>query len=116
MPGDIRLQILLLEKYAKSTFDIVGSLAPPLAFGVLKWLNVRELLAMETVRYSLYVLSQSRSDSHPRIQVSKKWQQAVHMPALWRAHCLRITASDPVPVRAPKNTEGWYISLPLTYP
>ncbi|VDB88449.1 unnamed protein product [Peniophora sp. CBMAI 1063] len=87
LPGDIRLQILLLEKYAKSTFDIIGSLAPPLAFGVLKWLNVRELLAVETV--------------------SKKWQQAVHMPALWRAHCLRITASDPVPVRAPKTPEGW---------
>ncbi|KZV64245.1 hypothetical protein PENSPDRAFT_588714 [Peniophora sp. CONT] len=88
LPGDIRLQILLLEKYAKSTFDIVGSLAAPLAFGVLKWLNVRELLAVETV--------------------SKKWQTAVHMPALWRAHCLRITASDPVPLRAPKNPDGWY--------
>jgi hypothetical protein len=50
MPGDIRLQILLLEKYAKSTFDIVGNLAPDLAFKVLKWLSVRELVAIELGR------------------------------------------------------------------
>ena len=37
------------EGVIKSTFDILGSLAPPLAFGVLKWLSVRELLAVETV-------------------------------------------------------------------
>ena len=45
MPGDIRLQILLLEKYAKSTFDIIGNLAPDLAFKVFKFLTVKELLA-----------------------------------------------------------------------
>lgn len=50
MPGDIRLQILLLEKYAKSTFDIIGNLAPDLAFKVFKWLTVQELLSVETVR------------------------------------------------------------------
>lgn len=49
LPGDIRLQILLLEKYAKSTFDIVGNLAPDLAFKIFKLLNVRELLAVEPV-------------------------------------------------------------------
>ena len=50
MPGDIRLQILLLEKYAKSTFDIIGNLAPDLVFKVFKWLSVKELLGVETVR------------------------------------------------------------------
>lgn len=50
MPGDIRLQILLLEKYAKSTFDIIGNLAPDLVFKVFKWLSVQELLGVETVR------------------------------------------------------------------
>ncbi|KII85487.1 hypothetical protein PLICRDRAFT_116210 [Plicaturopsis crispa FD-325 SS-3] len=88
MPGDIRLQILLLEKYAKSTFDIVGSLAPDLAFRILKWLSVKDLVAVEPV--------------------SKKWQQMVHHPALWRYHCLRITATDPMPVRPPSTPAGWY--------
>lgn len=49
MPGDIRLQILLLEKYAKSTFDIVGNLAPDLVFKVFKWLSIKELLGVEPV-------------------------------------------------------------------
>ncbi|KAK7691499.1 hypothetical protein QCA50_004898 [Cerrena zonata] len=87
LPGDIRLQILLLEKYAKSTFDIVGNLAPDLAFKIFKLLNVRELLAVEPV--------------------SKKWQEIVHLPALWRYHCLRITATDPIPIKAPAKPEGW---------
>lgn len=52
MPGDIRLQILLLEKYAKSTFDIIGNLAPDLTFKILKHLTVQELLAVEPVRTS----------------------------------------------------------------
>ena len=50
LPGDIRLQILLLEKYAKATFDIIGNLAPDLAFKILKHLSVPELLALEPVR------------------------------------------------------------------
>ncbi|KAI0765061.1 hypothetical protein C8Q74DRAFT_1285825 [Fomes fomentarius] len=87
MPGDIRLQILLLEKYAKSTFDIIGNLAPDLALKVFKFLTVKELLAAEPV--------------------SKKWQEVVHLPVLWRYHCLRITAMDPVPVRPPAKPEGW---------
>jgi pyrimidine and pyridine-specific 5'-nucleotidase len=45
MPGDVRLQILLLDKYAKSTFDVLGNLAPELAFRVLKTLTVTEVLA-----------------------------------------------------------------------
>ena len=49
MHGDIRLQILLLEKYAKSTFDIVGHLAPDLVFKIFKHLSVTELLGVESV-------------------------------------------------------------------
>ncbi|TFK44441.1 hypothetical protein BDQ12DRAFT_593867 [Crucibulum laeve] len=87
LPGDIRLQILLLEKYAKSTFDVLGSLAPDLAYNILKWLSVKELLAVEPV--------------------SRKWQSMVHHPALWRYHCLRITITDPSPVKPPAKPEGW---------
>jgi len=50
MPGDIRLQVLLLEKYLKSTFDVVGSLASDLAFKILKLLTVNELVGVESVR------------------------------------------------------------------
>lgn len=87
MPGDIRLQILLLEKYAKSTFDIVGHLAPDLVFKIFRYLSVQELLGVESV--------------------SKKWQEMVHLPALWRYHTLRITATDPVPLKPPSKPEGW---------
>ncbi|KAF8154498.1 hypothetical protein B0H34DRAFT_799277 [Crassisporium funariophilum] len=87
LPGDIRLQILLLEKYAKSTFDVLGTLAPDLAFRILKRLTVKELLAVEPV--------------------SRKWQAMVHHPALWQYHCLRITANDPDPVQPPKKPVGW---------
>ncbi|KAJ8454761.1 hypothetical protein ONZ45_g19177 [Pleurotus djamor] len=37
-PGDIPLQILLLERYAKSTFDILGSMGEDIAFRVLIFL------------------------------------------------------------------------------
>jgi hypothetical protein len=49
LPGDIRLQILLLEKYARASFDIVGNLAPDLAFKILKHLSVAELVGVESV-------------------------------------------------------------------
>ncbi|TFK65277.1 hypothetical protein BDN72DRAFT_824755 [Pluteus cervinus] len=87
LPGDIRLQISLLEKYARSTFDIVGNLAPNLVFKVLKWLSVQELLGVEPV--------------------SKKWQAMAHHPSLWKYHCLRITATDPMPLKPPARPEGW---------
>ncbi|KAF8347588.1 hypothetical protein F5887DRAFT_956525 [Amanita rubescens] len=87
LPGDIPLQILLLQKYAKSTYDVVGNLAPDLACRILKHLTVKELLGVETV--------------------SKKWQKMVHHPALWHYHCLRITTRDPNPVRRPAKPEGW---------
>ena len=107
MPGDIRLQILLLEKYANSTYDIIGNLAPELVFKVFRYLTVPELLAAEPVRifHSLWCPTIHRSAS----QVSKKWQEMVHLPALWKYYCLRITANDPSPVRRPKNPEGWLV-------
>ncbi|KAI5118372.1 hypothetical protein M0805_008700 [Coniferiporia weirii] len=87
MPGDIRTQIGLLERYLKSTFDIVGNLTPELSFKILKYLPVRELLSVEVV--------------------SKQWQSMVHNPALWRYYCLLLTATDPVPLRPPSSPEGW---------
>lgn len=87
MPGDIRLQILLLEKYAKSTFDIVGHLAPDLVFKIFKYLSVEQLLGVESV--------------------SKKWQEIVHLPGLWRYHTLRITAADPARLKPPTKSEEW---------
>ncbi|KAF9223100.1 hypothetical protein BS17DRAFT_782382 [Gyrodon lividus] len=88
LPGDIPLQILLLQKYLKSTFDIVGKLAPDLALRILRELSVKEVVKVGLV--------------------SKKWFAATRHPALWRWHCLRLTANDPVPVRVPDTPEGWF--------
>lgn len=88
LPGDISLQILLLQKYLKSSFDIVGSLAPDLALRIFRHLSVKEV-----VKAGL---------------VSKKWFALSRHPALWRWHCLRLTANDPIPVKAPATPEGWY--------
>jgi pyrimidine and pyridine-specific 5'-nucleotidase len=106
LPGDISLQILLLEKYAKSTFDVLGNLAPNLTFRILKHLSVRELLAIEPVCfYSTTTPVSEYLFFHG--QVSRKWQGVVHHPALWKYHCLRITANDPSPVQAPASPQGW---------
>ncbi|KXN83160.1 hypothetical protein AN958_01773 [Leucoagaricus sp. SymC.cos] len=91
LPGDIRLQILLLEKYLRSTFDILGHLAPDIAFRILKHLSVKELLKLEPV--------------------SRKWQAMVHHPSIWRFHCLRITATDPTPIKPPARPEGCRVHL-----
>ncbi|KAF8552802.1 hypothetical protein OG21DRAFT_1415436 [Imleria badia] len=88
LPGDIPLQILLLQKYLKSTFDIVGTLAPELALRILRELSIKEVVKVGLV--------------------SKKWFAATRHPALWRWHCLRLTAKDPVRIRAPDTPEGWF--------
>ncbi|KAG2136979.1 WD40-repeat-containing domain protein [Suillus bovinus] len=88
LPGDIPLQILLLQKYLKSSFDIIGFLAPNIALQILSKLSVKEV-----IRAGL---------------VSKKWYTATRHPALWRWHCLRLTANDPVRVRPPAQPEGWF--------
>lgn len=83
MPGDIRLQILLLEKYAKSTFDIIGNMSPELVFKVFKWLTVKELLAVEPVgvfRQSSYPINSVNVMSYA--------------------------------TRCPKNGKKWYTILP----
>ncbi|KAL4079917.1 hypothetical protein V8B97DRAFT_2020668 [Scleroderma yunnanense] len=88
LPGDIPLQILLLQKYLKSSFDIVGSLSPDLALRVFRELSIKEV-----VKAGL---------------VSKKWFGLSRHPALWRWHCMRLTAHDPIPIKAPETPEGWY--------
>ena len=62
MPGDIRLQIGLLEKYLKSTFDIIGNLPSDLSSVILRILSVQELLAVETVSAHLYFFHESCTD------------------------------------------------------
>lgn len=57
LPGDIRLQILLLDKYLKSTFDVLGHLAPNIAFRILSKLSVKELLRLEPVHTSINLSS-----------------------------------------------------------
>jgi hypothetical protein len=48
-PGDIPLQILLLQKYLKSTYDILGNLAPNLALRILKEFTVQEVVGLALV-------------------------------------------------------------------
>ncbi|KAG8759968.1 hypothetical protein FRC11_001142 [Ceratobasidium sp. 423] len=79
--------IRMLEKYAASTFDIVGNLPEDVAIKILGNLNVMELLDVETV--------------------SKKWHMLVRHPAIWRHLCMELTATDPVPLRPPANPEDW---------
>ncbi|KAF8707396.1 A Receptor for Ubiquitination Targets, partial [Rhizoctonia solani] len=84
LPGDISAMIRMLEKYAASTFDIVGNLPEDVAIKILGHLNVMELL-----------------------EVSKKWHMLVRHPAIWRHLCVELTATDPVPLRPPPNPEDW---------
>jgi pyrimidine and pyridine-specific 5'-nucleotidase len=88
LPGDITRQIQLLELYAKSVFDLVGTLPPELGVRCLLPLSVHDLLSGAAI-------------------VSRKWQKLVHDPELWRAHCLELTKTDPVPLPPPANPEGW---------
>lgn len=55
MPGDIRLQIILLEKYLKYTFDIIGNLTHDVAFLILKHLPVQGLVRCRLVRSILQI-------------------------------------------------------------
>ncbi|KAJ7267216.1 hypothetical protein C8J57DRAFT_1068147 [Mycena rebaudengoi] len=91
LPGDIPLQILLLQKYAKSSHDIVGALAPPIALRILLLIPIPHLL----LRCAL---------------VSRRWAALTRLPDLWRHHCLRLTRADPHPPTPPDSPAGW---LPL---
>ncbi|QRV76359.1 F-box/WD repeat-containing protein pof1 [Ceratobasidium sp. AG-Ba] len=87
LPGDISAMIRMLEKYAASTFDIVGNLPEDVAMRILGYFNVVELLDVETV--------------------CKKWHLLVRHPAIWRHLCMQLTSTDPVPLRPPQNPEDW---------
>ncbi|KAJ7444542.1 hypothetical protein B0H11DRAFT_2162672 [Mycena galericulata] len=91
LPGDIPLQILTLQKYAKLSHDIVGALAPPIALRVLLLIPIPHLL----LRCAL---------------VSRRWAALTRLPELWRHHCLRLTRGDPHPPTPPASPAGW---LPL---
>ncbi|KAK0208905.1 hypothetical protein DFS33DRAFT_483235 [Desarmillaria ectypa] len=87
-PGDIPLQILLLQRYLKSTYDILGNFSPELSLRILKEFSVSQLLGLATV--------------------SKKWYATVHHASVWRYHCLRVTVNDPVPLKWPDDDAGWF--------
>ncbi|PBL00402.1 hypothetical protein ARMGADRAFT_1050611 [Armillaria gallica] len=87
-PGDIPLQILLLQRYLKSTYDVLGNLSPELSLRILKEFTVSQLLGLATV--------------------SKKWYATVHHASVWRYHCLRVTVNDPVPLKWPDDDAGWF--------
>lgn len=87
----------------RSTFDIMTHLAPDIAFRILKELSVKELLKLEPVCSILPITTPVLTS----FQVSKKWQAMVHHPVIWRYHCLRVTATDPTPLKPPAEPEGW---------
>ncbi|KAK0481539.1 hypothetical protein IW261DRAFT_1334733 [Armillaria novae-zelandiae] len=87
-PGDVPLQILLLQRYLKSTYDVLGNLSPELSLRILKEFSVSQLLGLATV--------------------SKKWYAMVHHASVWRYHCLRVTVNDPVPLKWPDDDAGWF--------
>ncbi|KAG7095256.1 hypothetical protein E1B28_006029 [Marasmius oreades] len=87
-PGDIPLQILLLQKYLKSTYDILGNLATNLALRVLKEFTVSEVVKLA--------------------RVSKTWYEVVHHPSLWRYYSICLTSTDPVPLQPPPTPQGWF--------
>ncbi|KIK63282.1 hypothetical protein GYMLUDRAFT_72018 [Collybiopsis luxurians FD-317 M1] len=78
-PGAVSKQILLLQKYLKSTYDILGNLSPPLALRILLEFPVQDVV----LRLSL---------------VSKRWHEVVHHYTFWRYHCYHLTRTDPVPI------------------
>ncbi|KAJ3777896.1 hypothetical protein FB446DRAFT_762077 [Lentinula raphanica] len=94
-PGDASLQLLLLQKYLKSTYDVLGNLSPPLALRVLLHFPVTDVVQ----RLSL---------------VSKKWHKMIQHYTFWRYHCYHLTRTDPVPIQAPlppprgPGDAGWF--------
>jgi pyrimidine and pyridine-specific 5'-nucleotidase len=49
LPSDISEQIRVLDKYARSAFDIVGLLPKEISINILKCLTVYETLKLSTV-------------------------------------------------------------------
>lgn len=90
LPHDISTTIAMLEKYAASAFDVLGTLPETIAVRILSNLSVNEALECRLV--------------------SQRWSEIVALPGLWRAFALRLTASDPDPLTPPERDDGW---LPL---
>ncbi|KAJ3889802.1 hypothetical protein GG344DRAFT_50915, partial [Lentinula edodes] len=81
-PGNASLQMLLLQKYLKSTYDVLGKLSPPSAPCVLLCFPITDIV----LRLCL---------------VSRKWNKMIHHFMLWRYHCYDLTRTDPMPIQAP---------------
>jgi pyrimidine and pyridine-specific 5'-nucleotidase len=79
--------IAQLQKYALSTFDILTHLPTNLGARILIYLAIPDLLSCSLT--------------------SQAWNALSHDPAIWRHHCLVLTRTDPTPVRAPPEPEGW---------
>ncbi|TIA93154.1 hypothetical protein E3P99_00242 [Wallemia hederae] len=88
LPHDISTTIRMLEQYAASAFDVLGTLPENIAIQILSHLDVREALGCRLV--------------------SKRWNDMMAMPGLWRSFALRLTASDPDPLSPPERDEGWF--------
>ncbi|TIB81204.1 hypothetical protein E3Q22_01307 [Wallemia mellicola] len=87
LPHDISTTIRMLEKYAASAFDVLGTLPEGISTEILSYLDVKEALNCKLI--------------------SKRWYELMKLPQLWRAFVLRLTASDPDPVVPPENEENW---------
>ena len=80
---------MALERYVKSSFDIISRLPPTLGAKILSLLPVRDLLRCQLVSTSWKDLIQSQG------------------PFIWRHHVFHITASDPVKPKLPQDDAGW---------
>ncbi|KAE9394213.1 hypothetical protein BT96DRAFT_1048532 [Gymnopus androsaceus JB14] len=91
---DTSLQ-LLLQKYVKSTFDVLGNLSQPLALRVLLYFPVTDVVLRLTL-------------------VSKKWHKVIHHYTYWQYQCYHLTRTDPVPIQPPLppprglGDDGWF--------
>ncbi|KAL4063831.1 hypothetical protein J3A83DRAFT_4378489 [Scleroderma citrinum] len=86
LPGDIPLQILLLQKYLKSSFDIVGSLSPDLALRVFRELSIKEVVKAGLV--PIIPLAAS-----PRVKF-RKWTPSEHQILKWTYELLHYVALE----------------------
>jgi pyrimidine and pyridine-specific 5'-nucleotidase len=121
MPGDISSMIRILQKYLLTSFDILGSLPEELAVEVLSRFDVEEVLGFATVSRANLLQLLIDIDRSKKLtfllsgllslsQVSRKWNELINHPLLWRHYALLISWTDPVPPKDPDQPSGW---LPL---
>lgn len=53
-PSDIASQIVILQRYRRSRFDVLGNLGDTIASGVLLYLDLNSLLSLRQVRLHRY--------------------------------------------------------------